>query len=200
MRSLASKYKNSECIVSGGQLTGQFSPDYSAFAFLLVIKMVIEKWIPGFHGHYSVDNLGNLISYKGRSKRYLIGGVDKDGYRKAILCLDGKRHYERIASLVAMAFIGPRPDGLVVRHLDGNLLNNKPENLSYGTQKENIADKEDHGTKLKGDNHPSSKLNSKQVMEIRKGSLSASKLALIYGMKKSGIECIKSGRTWRHLL
>lgn len=39
VRSLKSKYKNSECIVFGGQLTGQFSPDYRAFAFLLVINM-----------------------------------------------------------------------------------------------------------------------------------------------------------------
>ena len=161
--------------------------------------MIIEKWVPGFEGNYSVDSLGNLISYKRRDKRYLIGGIDKDGYRKAILCMNGSRHHARIATLIAAAFIGPKPLGMVVRHLDGNLLNNRPENLCYGTQKENIADKEIHGTKLMGESHPSSKLTERQVIEIRASKLSCAKLAKIYGMKSSGIDCVKNRRTWKHI-
>lgn len=139
-----------------------------------------EKWIPGFEGSYAVDSDGNLISYKRNRRTFLIGGIDKDGYRKAILCMDGKRRYLRVASLIAAAFIGERPQGMVVRHIDGNLLNNRPENLAYSTQKENIADKELHGTMLRGEKHRSSKVNSFQVFEIRKSALSCKKLAAIY--------------------
>ena len=41
--------------------------------------------------------------------------------------------------LVCSAFHGPRPfEGAIVIHLDENALNNKPENLKWGTQKENL--------------------------------------------------------------
>lgn len=41
--------------------------------------------------------------------------------------------------LVCEAFHGPKPfDGAVVLHKDENALNNKPSNLRWGTQKENL--------------------------------------------------------------
>ena len=46
----------------------------------------------------------------------------------------------KVASLVAFAFIGPRPDGNVVRHLDGNKDNNRADNLAYGTHQDNADD------------------------------------------------------------
>ncbi|MDX3713446.1 HNH endonuclease signature motif containing protein [Streptomyces europaeiscabiei] len=48
--------------------------------------------------------------------------------------------------IVAAAFLGPRPDGHDVRHLDGNPLNSALSNLSYGTRSENELDKARHGT------------------------------------------------------
>ncbi len=45
----------------------------------------------------------------------------------------------KIHRLVCEAFHGPAPfDRAVVIHLDENALNNKPENLRWGTQKENL--------------------------------------------------------------
>ena len=45
----------------------------------------------------------------------------------------------KIHRLICEAFHGPPPDGKnVVLHLDENALNNRPENLSWGTQKENL--------------------------------------------------------------
>jgi hypothetical protein len=41
--------------------------------------------------------------------------------------------------VVCAAFHGPKPfDKAVVIHLDENALNNRPENLKWGTQKENL--------------------------------------------------------------
>lgn len=48
--------------------------------------------------------------------------------------------------LVALAFHGPRPPGRVVRHLDGDASNNRPENLGYGTASDNLRDQVAHGT------------------------------------------------------
>ena len=52
----------------------------------------------------------------------------------------GKRQHPRKAhQLVCEAFHGQKPfDGAVVLHLDENALNNRPENLRWGTQKENL--------------------------------------------------------------
>jgi hypothetical protein len=45
----------------------------------------------------------------------------------------------KIHRLVCEAFHGPVPfERAVVLHLDENALNNKPENLQWGTQKENL--------------------------------------------------------------
>lgn len=45
----------------------------------------------------------------------------------------------KVHQLVCEAFHGGRPfDGAVVLHLDENALNNRPDNLRWGTQKENL--------------------------------------------------------------
>lgn len=46
---------------------------------------------------------------------------------------------KKVHQLVCEAFHGPRPfDNAVVIHLDEDATNNKPENLRWGTQKENL--------------------------------------------------------------
>lgn len=54
-----------------------------------------------------------------------------------IVVYKGKSH--KVHQLVCEAFHGPRPfDGAVVMHMDENPANNRPSNLSWGTQKENL--------------------------------------------------------------
>lgn len=50
-----------------------------------------------------------------------------------------------IHHLVAEAFIGPRPEGLEVRHLNGIPDDNRVANLTYGTRSENVGDSVSHG-------------------------------------------------------
>jgi hypothetical protein len=44
-----------------------------------------------------------------------------------------------------LAFVGPYPEGMEIRHLDGNPENNALENLKYGTRSQNIQDQIRHG-------------------------------------------------------
>lgn len=43
-------------------------------------------------------------------------------------------------SLVMLTFVGPRPMGFIIRHLDDDKTNNKLSNLRYGTYSENAID------------------------------------------------------------
>ena len=113
-----------------------------------------ETWkdIPDYEGLYQVSNTGKVRSKKKRrvngvswSKRKI--GVekkqrlDKDGYYLTTLSKEGIKTTFHIHELVCFAFIGPRPKGLVVRHLDHSKTNNIPSNLCWGTPQENSADR-----------------------------------------------------------
>lgn len=62
-----------------------------------------------------------------------IGQWDGDRYIYVL-----KKRTYKVARLVCEAFHGPCPDGLNCLHGDENSRNNKPGNLSWGTQKENL--------------------------------------------------------------
>jgi hypothetical protein len=113
-----------------------------------------EDWkpIPGYEGLYEVSDLGEVRTLErewisGRGVRRIVKpGIknktkDKDGYYRVTLCKSGKKTRKHVHQLVAEAFIGPKPEGLQVRHLDHSRTNNRLNNLKYGTAKENSADR-----------------------------------------------------------
>lgn len=99
--------------------------------------------IPGYEGLYSATAFGQIISHRaGRPlKPYLTPG----GYPMVALYGGGTEKRICVHRLVALTFHG-EPEGRVVRHLDGNRLNNHARNLRYGTPAENAADSILHGT------------------------------------------------------
>lgn len=109
-----------------------------------------EEWrsIPGYERTYLVSSLGRVKSVPRPKTR---GGllkikVGKRGYPAVALVQDGRQATHEVHRLVALAFLGPRPDGAEVRHLDGNPLNSCAVNLAHGTKSENALDKQRHGT------------------------------------------------------
>ena len=81
---------------------------------------------------------------KPRLTRYSLAGVPYEVVR----LYDGTGSFQDwlVHVLVLSTFVGPRPDGMEVRHLDGNSLNNSLENLAWGTHKENTQDAFVHGS------------------------------------------------------
>lgn len=99
--------------------------------------------IPGFEG-YRVTDSGHVWSMK--SKRWLKPQSNpRSGKLGVALYVNGRRHDRPIHALVALTFIGPRPEGLVIRHLNGNHTDNRVSNLTYGTHSENVLDQVQHG-------------------------------------------------------
>lgn len=92
----------------------------------------------GFAFRYEVSNMGHVrrvTTQRGTfSGRHLRGGTGLDG-AKVDLWRDGRRISMYIRDLIALAFIGPRPQGMVAVFRDGNPLNLTAANIRYGRKK-----------------------------------------------------------------
>jgi hypothetical protein len=93
--------------------------------------------------------------------------VLSNGYLGVPVKVGDKGSIRSVHVLVAEAFHGPRPTGLVVRHVDGDKLVNRPSAICYGTRKANAADARRHGTARYGENHPNAKLTAEDVTGVR---------------------------------
>ena len=78
------------------------------------------------------------IAEKTDSEGLWTGRIHGTGYPK-IRDDDGRNRPVHI--ILAERFYGPRPRGMVIRHLNDNKLDIRIENLRYGTQAENAADR-----------------------------------------------------------
>lgn len=106
----------------------------------------MAEWrdVPGFPG-YQVSDQGDVVTLKRGTRRPLALAPDR-GYHRVRVYRDGVAYRRGVHQLVALAFIGPRPSGHDVRHLDGDGTNNTLQNLAYSTPSVNQADKVRHGT------------------------------------------------------
>lgn len=109
--------------------------------------MSAEEWRPiaGWPG-YEVSSLGRVMSHKGRAPRLLTPYLN-GGYPSVTLAggTRGVKRLRTIHTIVAEAFIGPRPANLEVRHLNGDPLDCSVSNLRYGTHADNMQDRLAHG-------------------------------------------------------
>ena len=131
--------------------------------------------------------------------KFLRQPLNKDGYVEYCLHFQRERYYRYAHRLVLEAFVYSRPEGMECRHLDGNKRNNHVSNLCWGTRAENVADKQRHGTMVRGSKHKLAKLTEQDVMEIRdlmRGPYSQRKVGEMYGICRQQVTKIKSRRQW----
>jgi hypothetical protein len=183
-----------------------------------------EQWrdVPGYEGLYQVSSWGKVKSLSRQTRngpgdnhwmwskdRILAAPIDARGYRYVGLprfAADGqatctyKNH--RVHLLVLAAFVGPLPQDQMGRHLDNNKLNNRLDNLAYGTHQDNMNDKFVHGTNPAGSKNPGSKLSEDDVLAIRnafvRGATQTS-LALEYHVSVGSVCNIVHGKSWQHV-
>ena len=158
----------------------------------------MEQWkdVVGFDG-YKVSDAGRVI---GRYGKYI--GVDNgQGYIVVKLYRNGKTYCRKVHTLVLEAFVGPKPAGMEVRHLDGVRSNNDLSNLRWGNRYEQVGDKRKHGTIPHGERSNRTTLAKADVLKIR--SLNAShsyqEIADMFGISKSSVQGICNRRRWKHI-
>ena len=146
---------------------------------------------------YKITKDGQIISLKNNKEYVIKGYIDKYGYKRVLLHVDGKRVKYFVHRLVASEYI-PNPNNLSqVNHKDGNKLNNCVDNLEWVTPKENIHHAIRKGLRTKGNN----KLTKEQVKEIRKlfDFKSMKEISDMYNVSLSCIKHLHAGHTWNDI-
>jgi len=165
-----------------------------------MIETQIWKDVKGFPG-YEVSNFGRVRSFG----EYLTGEFFEGYYRVELQSRwHGKKRVRIfIHRLVLETFIGPCPIGHIAHHKDNDSSNNKLDNLewiSYGDH-QHIAYAT--GSRYsKGDFHSQAKLNSKDVLEIRRlavQGISLPKIAEKYPVSYRHIHNIVNHKVWTHI-
>jgi hypothetical protein len=156
-----------------------------------------RRIIPSFP-RYTVDNLGVVRN----GERIMWVGTSIGGYRSANLTIaPGVRKKALIHRLVCEAFHGPAIEpNTYVRHLNGYSSDNDPSNLSWGTHKQNMLDRDAHGTTARGERQGTAKLTATDVVRLRlsvSSGMTTKDAALYYGISQGQASHIATGRTWK---
>ncbi len=173
-----------------------------------------EVWrdIPGYEGRYQVSDMGGVksLAHTAVRRNTLTGGVShvpvpekilkpqvqkKSGHLEVKLGSNPAQHI-RVHTLVMLTFVGPRPGGLEVCHNDSDPTNNRLSNLRYDTRSSNRIDM------VKVGNEGRQILTVEDVHDIRdrlRRGESCSSIARTFGVHKSTISKIKSGKNFAWL-
>lgn len=134
-----------------------------------------------------------------RKSRVLQPRVLRTGYAQHILSVDGVRCYRTAHALVASAFIGPA-DGLHINHLDGNKLNNTPDNLKYCSAAENNKHAGEMNLKPAGAGHHNSVINHEVIekaKQLRELGWSYLKISKQFGVCRGTISRALQGASYK---
>ena len=156
---------------------------------MMVCSIEIWKDIPGYEGKYQASSLGRIRGPRGIKTPCL------HRLRGYYFVSIGHNKTRDVHALVAAAFLGPRPQGHEIRHLNGNKTDNNVANLAYGTHDQNEHDKIEYGGKIK-------KLTEKDIRAIRemyKNGVQRKMIADMYGISLTNVWYVGTGRTFAWL-
>lgn len=140
---------------------------------------------------YQVSNFGNVRS----PRKTLKPTPNHKGYLR--VSVGGKLH--TVHSLVMLAFVGKRPEGYHIEHIDHDKNNNRVENLRYCTPKENMARQVDDKRVRLGKYHQNNKISLEDATYIKYSKESNSVLGRKFGISKETARQIKVGERWKYI-
>lgn len=166
------------------------------------MSIEILKNIPNIKG-YKVSNKGKIWSTK--TNKFLASKSGKGGYKRLHLY---NKNPLLVHRLVLETFVGPCPDGMECRHLDGNSNNNNLKNLCWGTKKENMQDAIKHGTHRclyqDGELNLASKLTKQNIKMVvymyQIGGFAQKEIAKIYNITQPTVSYIINKKIWKGIV
>lgn len=173
---------------------------------ILSTKEEVWRDIPGYEGQYQASSLGRIKSVTRRVTQMSRWGklftrtMPGRILRPAKFCSSGHVSVvlghgvngSPVHQLIILTFKGPPPEGMEVRHLNGDPGDNQLENLVYGTRTENILDVYRQGKAWR-------KLTAEQALEIKDALRNGEpgvNIAKAFNISQSVISAIKHGRIY----
>jgi len=161
----------------------------------------MEVWKRYRDTKYKVSNFGILKSFHIRANGFILkGNIDRCGYVRVVL--SPKKNRVFLHAMVAECFLGPKPYGEQVNHLDGDKKNNNVNNLEYVTQSENVTHAYKNGLMKAGEGHYQSIFSNDIARKIRKLSFEGMKtyeIAKSLGANYHTVWGIVKGRTYANV-
>lgn len=154
---------------------------------------------------YIVSSDGRVGSRRSGSLRMLHPTRNQKSYLSVWMHIGGERTYHKVHTLVAEAFLGPKPTPVhQVNHKNGARDDNHDRNLEWVTQSENMRHRFDvlGGVGPRGERARAAKLTEINVREIRAGLASGERpvnLARSFKVSLPAICDIAKRRTWAWL-
>lgn len=167
-----------------------------------------SKWaiINGQISKYKVTKSGRVFRLRPSGKfKELNHFVDRDGYHRVVLHMDGIPYTFILSRLVAETYI-PNPENKPqVNHISGNKDDNSTSNLEWATAKENIVHA--HKTGLakpnKLENHPNSVYTNEQIKHVcellQNGNIPMSRISIITGVSYTVVKQVRNHIIWNDI-
>lgn len=180
-------------------------------------ELASETWKPvvGFENIYSVSDFGRVrrdapnkfgpkTNFVHLLKPKLAGNKKYSRYHQVVLCKNGTVSYTYIHNIVTAAFIGQKPEGQEVNHIDGEKTNNRLFNLEYLPPRLNKI----HCIEVLGKNRgegkgASVKLTDGEVSNMRnlyREGMGTGEIHELYPrVSHAAVIFAITGRNWKHL-
>lgn len=136
--------------------------------------------------------------------RRIDGTVLASGHIQVAVKRNGKTRRYGAHHLVCWAWHGSCPDGMECCHKNGIPVENREDNLRWGTAAENMEDRRTHGVMVCGERQWQAKLNDDLVREIRKthenGRGVVTETAKALGVSDMAIHKAIRRESWKHVI